>query len=203
VLNQKLISQASSCCLCPILLVIIFLSCCRDPPRCWQCGRSGHVSSWCHEQTRQKAITAARKQSDTPLFTPARSSAQTAQSFQHHIISNQKHCVAPTRNIHLPGRGELESRLSLGNNSDGPRRWPGAESDRDLADRRQGRGRVMDFPGNPRKRPRFATRMAWAPDEVQHRREMLFHHALLISDEGPLGVASRRRLLKSLGITST
>jgi hypothetical protein len=34
-------------------------------------------------------------------------------------------------------------------------------------------GRVADYPGNPRQRPKDVEKISWAADDVQQRREML------------------------------
>jgi hypothetical protein len=36
--------------------------------------------------------------------------------------------------------------------------------------------------------------MVWAPDEIQQRRSMLLHHALIVTEEGPRGVASKEEV---------
>jgi hypothetical protein len=56
-------------------------------------------------------------------------------------------------------------------------------------------GHVTDFPGNPRQRPRMVERFAWAPDEIQERRTMLTHHAVVVTEEGPRGVASKEEVV--------
>jgi hypothetical protein len=53
---------------------------------------------------------------------------------------------------------------------------------------------IVDFPGNPRQRLRVVEKIVWAPDEIQQRRDMLSKHALLVTEEGPLGVVSREEV---------
>ncbi|GJM84575.1 hypothetical protein PR202_ga00258 [Eleusine coracana subsp. coracana] len=59
----------------------------------------------------------------------------------------------------------------------------------DMADGR--RGNVLHYPGNPRQRPRFTFTMAATSDEMERRRDLLTNRAILVTEEGPLGVASR------------
>jgi hypothetical protein len=58
---------------------------------------------------------------------------------------------------------------------------------------------MSDFPGNPRQRPRVAEKVAWASVDMQHKWEMIGHHALLVSKEGPRGVASREEVAVIIG----
>jgi hypothetical protein len=37
---------------------------------------------------------------------------------------------------------------------------------------------------------RVVEKIIWAPDEIQQRRHLLSKHALRVTEEGPLGVAS-------------
>jgi hypothetical protein len=52
--------------------------------------------------------------------------------------------------------------------------------------------------GLPRESPRTTESSAWLADELQQRRGLLVHHALLITKEGPLGQHPVRRFLRSL-----
>jgi hypothetical protein len=36
--------------------------------------------------------------------------------------------------------------------------------------------------------------MVWAPDEIQQRRSMLLHNALIVTEEGPRGVAFKEEV---------
>lgn len=60
----------------------------------------------------------------------------------------------------------------------------------------EGRGMVVDYPGNPRSCPRIVEKIAWTTKEMQQRRDMLTHHALLVTEEGPLGVASKEEVVE-------
>jgi hypothetical protein len=50
---------------------------------------------------------------------------------------------------------------------------------------------VLDYPSNPRQRPTVVEKTVWAFDDMQQRRSLLSQHALLITEEGPLGVIGR------------
>jgi hypothetical protein len=132
---------------------------CRDLPQCLRCGRSGHLSFRCRERPNQKATFPSHK-----LSAPAFPKSQRAQNSLVKTLSQnpgdpplQVPQVASFRNE------EMERRLSLGSATYEPRR----EHDRALPELDSGRARVVDFPGNPRMRPRVAMRMAWASDDVQ------------------------------------
>jgi hypothetical protein len=89
----------------------------------------------------------------------------------------------------------MERKLSSGINSNGSRRWQeGARHEHSA-----GRSFVLDFLSNPRQRRRVAEKVAWASDDMQQKREMLGHHALLVSKEGPCGVASREEVAEITG----
>jgi hypothetical protein len=80
----------------------------------------------------------------------------------------------------------VERRRSFGNDSNRGRVAPHAIPPPDWR-----AGQVTDFPGNPRQRLKFVEQFAWAPDEIQERRSMLMHHAVIVTEEGPRGVASK------------
>jgi hypothetical protein len=56
---------------------------------------------------------------------------------------------------------------------------------------------VFDFPGNPRQHPRPDEMITWAPDEFQQWREMLLHHALIVT-KGLFGLAELRAVKKAV-----
>jgi hypothetical protein len=58
---------------------------------------------------------------------------------------------------------------------------------------------VAYFLGYPHLRPRVVEKTTWAPDEVQQRRQLLTQHALVITEEGALGVASREDVAEIIG----
>jgi hypothetical protein len=58
---------------------------------------------------------------------------------------------------------------------------------------------MVEFPGHPRSRTRLAEKTIWAPDEIQQRRQMLTHHALLVTEEGARGVASQEDATEIIG----
>jgi hypothetical protein len=89
----------------------------------------------------------------------------------------------------------MDMRLSLGSSSASSQRsHPDPEEGHGPVARERRGGHIVDFPDNPRQRLRVTVKMAWAPEEVQQKREMLTQHALLITEEDPLGVASREEV---------
>jgi hypothetical protein len=94
----------------------------------------------------------------------------------------------------------MERMLSVGSASNGSHSWiAGAALDHAREDQGHIHAHVVEFPGHPRLRPRVIEKTVWAPDEIQQRREMLTQHALLISEEGVLGVASREDVAEIIG----
>jgi hypothetical protein len=59
---------------------------------------------------------------------------------------------------------------------------------------RELRGSAVNYPGNPRFRPRVAFKFANTSEEMEQMCIMLTNHALVISDEGPLAVQSREEV---------
>jgi hypothetical protein len=53
------------------------------------------------------------------------------------------------------------------------------------------RGSVVNYPGNPRFRPRAAVKVANTTSEMDQKRWMLEDHALVISDVGPMSIQLR------------
>jgi hypothetical protein len=93
----------------------------------------------------------------------------------------------------------MARRLSLGSSSNPSRRWPEREGPvQDPRDEYR-QSRVVDFLGNPCQRPRAVEKFAWASDELQQRRELLSHHALLATEEGPMAAASREEVTEIIG----
>jgi hypothetical protein len=168
---------------------------CRDPPKCWRCWRSGHISPHCpgtrHLKVKPKVARLSTLNRSPSISLPIHS-------------SSSSHTPPPsaTPSTHQPHahRDTMAHRLSLGSSSVGSRRWyPGIAQDRGRAALDQVRPRAADFPGIPRRRPRVVEKLAWASDEIQQRREMLTHHALLVTEEGSLGVASREEVDEIIG----
>jgi hypothetical protein len=94
----------------------------------------------------------------------------------------------------------MARRLSLGSSSSGSHRWyPGTIQDQDRIELYLGHARVTDFPGNPWRHPRVVEKLVRASDEIQQCREMLTHHAMLVTEEGPLGVASHEEVAEIIG----
>jgi hypothetical protein len=52
-------------------------------------------------------------------------------------------------------------------------------------------GFVVNYPRNPRFRPRFTFKIVETSEEMGQRGSMLSNHAVVITDEGPLGVRSK------------
>jgi hypothetical protein len=61
------------------------------------------------------------------------------------------------------------------------------------------RAPVAYFPGYTHLKPKVVEKTAWAPDEVQQRRQLLTRHALLITEVGALGVTSREDVAEIIG----
>jgi hypothetical protein len=53
------------------------------------------------------------------------------------------------------------------------------------------REHAINYPGNPRVRPRCAHRMAATTTEMNHRDRLLAGHAILVSDDVPMRVSTR------------
>jgi hypothetical protein len=85
------------------------------------------------------------------------------------------------------------SRLSLGNGSGRPRSQPRpavAPQGRVV----EPRGSVVNYPTNPRFRPRVVFRSVETSEEMEQRQGMLSNHALVITEEGPMGIQSREEV---------
>jgi hypothetical protein len=59
---------------------------------------------------------------------------------------------------------------------------------------REGRGNAINYPGNPRFRPSCAFKMAPTSEEMETKRTMLYSHAVVITDDGPMVVHSREEV---------
>jgi hypothetical protein len=57
-----------------------------------------------------------------------------------------------------------------------------------------GRGSVINFLGNPRFHPRVAFKMASTDPDMEERRIMLTNYAVVVKEEGPLGLRSCEEL---------
>jgi hypothetical protein len=57
----------------------------------------------------------------------------------------------------------------------------------------EARGSVINYLSNPCFHPHHAFKMAGTIEEMEQRRQLLTDHAIVISDEGPLGVSPWRR----------
>jgi hypothetical protein len=49
------------------------------------------------------------------------------------------------------------------------------------------RGSAINYPNNPRFRPRVAFKMSASTDDMIQREDMLSRHVLLVKEEGPWG----------------
>jgi hypothetical protein len=56
------------------------------------------------------------------------------------------------------------------------------------------RGNAVNFPGNPRFRPRCAFKLADTSEEMESRKEMLTRHDVVITDDGPMAAQSREEV---------
>jgi hypothetical protein len=139
----------------------------RDPPRYLSCGLSGHISSCCRHKQRRPPLsphlTRLTNPSSIALF---------------HSDAQPPPLPLPNKPSNQQDPGEMARRLSLGEVPNGSWRW-NEDQDHEHA-------LVAYFPGHPRLRPRVVEKMTWAPDEIQQRRQLLTHHALLITEEGAL-----------------
>lgn len=73
---------------------------------------------------------------------------------------------------------------------DMPRCEQGLENPRQI----RPHGNAIDHPGNPRHRPRFVEKHAVLTDDMEDRKELLTSRALLMIEEGPVGVVSREEV---------
>jgi hypothetical protein len=140
---------------------------CREPTKCWRCNKTGHTSPSC-----------SLPQSNLATSTPRQNSSQNyASSFElaPSIASPMdRHCsFGPT---------------SAGIEASGPR------DDGVRGRSRESRGSVVNYPDNPRFRPRVAFKFANTSEEMEQMCIMLTNHALVISDEGLLAVQSREEV---------
>jgi hypothetical protein len=88
----------------------------------------------------------------------------------------------------------LERRLSLGSASAGAQRR-GGRPPREIGKEVEFRGgSAINFPGNPRFRPRVAFKMASSTEEMDDRRYLLTNYALIVKEEGSLGLRSSEEL---------
>jgi hypothetical protein len=76
---------------------------CRDPPKCWSCGRSGHISSFCRFK---KKVVCSKP-------TPAAISSPPC-----NLSSSLDFPLLPPRH-HLSNSSQMERRLSFGSASNG------------------------------------------------------------------------------------
>lgn len=165
---------------------------CRDPVKCWKCKGSGHTSSLC------KAPPSTGR-----LRPPHHTQLQGSLSFQpfspHKCLHSLPNCVdlAASCRQESGGLSSMERRLSFSNPVPHPLGTPGARP------RRQPDGpwgSAVNYPGNPRFRPLHAFKIAYTTDDMEERRQMLSDLALLITEEGPLGVLLRDEVRISCSI---
>lgn len=68
----------------------------------------------------------------------------------------------------------------------------------------EARGSAVNYPGNPRFRPRFSFKLAYTSDDLEAQRQLLTNLAVVITEEGPLRVQSREEvkdiMLRRLGV---
>jgi hypothetical protein len=82
----------------------------------------------------------------------------------------------------------MERHLSLGSGS------VGAHSRRESCHGgfvTEERGNALNYPKNPCFRPRLAFKMKGTSQEMEQKRQFLTAHAMVITEEGPMGVRSR------------
>jgi hypothetical protein len=87
----------------------------------------------------------------------------------------------------------MERRRSLGGTSvlrQDPGRLEAAAGER-MA---EPRGCAVNYPGNPRFRPRFAFKFSTSTADMEQREAMLSKLAVVIMDEGPMAVRSREEV---------
>jgi hypothetical protein len=159
---------------------------CRDPPRYLSCGLSGHISSCCRHKQRRPPLS--------PHLTRLTNPSSIA-LFHSDAQPPPLPLPLPNKPSNQQDPGEMARRLSLGEVPNGSWCW-NEDQDHEHAlvayfpGHPRLRPRVVEkmtwAPSHPRLRPRVVEKMTWAPDEIQQRRQLLTHHALLIIEEGAL-----------------
>lgn len=145
----------------------------RDPSKCWKCKGSSHISSSCnsskgsapHHATQQESRH--RRKNQNPLSPAATLPPKP---------------IGQTSPVDM--QRVLERRLSIGSASVASQRL----------DLQEARGSAINYPGNPRFHPRLAFKFAATTDDMEDRKEMMRNHAVVVTEEGPLGLQSKEEL---------
>jgi hypothetical protein len=95
--------------------------------------------------------------------------------------SKQKPTPAPPALRSSP-KSVMARHISVGNAS--------THRDREIQPEMEARGSAFNFPGNPRFRPRVAFKTALTSADMEERKRLLTNYALLVKEEGPLGLHS-------------
>jgi hypothetical protein len=154
----------------------------REPTRCWKCGKVGHASPHCPLRTAQRNFKSQPSWSKPAQQLPFLSSFNNKRSALPHLKASLSTPVLP-----------MERRLSFGSVSGGsrpPRRVESHLQGRPAA----ARGSAVNYPGDPRFRPRCAYKMATISSEMEQHCQHLSDHAIVITEEGPMGVRSREEV---------
>jgi hypothetical protein len=139
---------------------------CRDPNRCWRCNGCGHISTHCSKKPFVRVC---------PY--PSSPKSKEATTLSPDAVTIRQ---APTSLPLKPTAMERHSSLGGAAADDQQWRWrEGFRIDRE----REPQGSAINYPGNPRFRPRCVFKRAVISEEMNQRCRYLTKHAVVITDE--------------------
>jgi hypothetical protein len=141
---------------------------CREPKRCWKCKALGHLSFNC-----KAACISSSQLCCAPSPAPCQ--------------QNQFFPSIP------PSETTMERRRSIRGRSD-HRASPPAREEGGYPRERERESSAINYPGNPRFRPRVAFKMLAASRDMVDKRNMMDHFALVAQEIGALSLASTEEL---------
>jgi hypothetical protein len=138
---------------------------CRDPARCWKCKASGHISPNCRKKRFDKAPDQPfLALSDHPSRNPSSSSTSPRHPLQQRLqdFGMERRPYLDVSGEGASGQRSREARL------------------REMEMQRS-RGSAVNYPGNPHFRPRVAFKLAPTSVDMEDRKEMLAHYAVVVT----------------------
>jgi hypothetical protein len=161
---------------------------CRDPRRCWFCKRSGHISSSCKSKSSPASMEVAipPKRYSLPASSPSLHNSRTKpiqlESCPESFPLRGRELSSSLQASLPQSRSSMDRRQSFGWGSE---EWQKVQRRRETPGREmrdEVRGCAVNYPGNPRFRPKFAFNLADISEEMNQRQQLLATHAVVISD---------------------
>jgi hypothetical protein len=150
---------------------------CRDPNRCWRCNGCGHISTHCSKKpfVRVCPYPSSPKSKEATTLSPDA------------VTIRQAPASLPLK------PSAMERHSSLGGAAADDQQWRWREGFR-IDREREPQGSAINYPGNPRFRPRCVFKRAVISEEMNQRCRYLTKHAVVITDEGAMVIRSREEV---------